>query len=101
MFDQIDSVIHFIHDKFSFMCCIFFLMYSRAGLNLLEEKARKKMSNHGYNSLSAAQVGSSDSSTHSDNDFLLLTLFSSSLDVLISPKKFVNSLFSFLLLVRR
>lgn len=93
MFDQIDSVIHFIHDKFSFMCCIFFfiLMYSRAGLNLLEEKARKKMSNHGYNSLSAAQVGSSalasDSSKHSDNDFLLLTFFSSSLDVLISPKK--------------
>ncbi|XP_039991206.1 BAH and coiled-coil domain-containing protein 1 [Xiphias gladius] len=28
----------------------------RAGLNLLEEKARKKMSNHGYNSLSAAQM---------------------------------------------
>ncbi|XP_076615817.1 BAH and coiled-coil domain-containing protein 1 [Chaetodon auriga] len=28
----------------------------RAGLNLLEEKARKKMSNHGFNSLSAAQM---------------------------------------------
>lgn len=69
----------------------FFFMYSRAGLNLLEEKARKKMSNHGYNSLSTAQVGSSalasHSSTRSDNDFLLLTFFSSSLDVLISPKK--------------
>lgn len=76
----------------SHLCVVsFFLMYSRAGLNLLEEKARKKMSNHGYNSLSAAQVGSSalvsDSSTHSDNYFLLLTFFSSSLDVLISPKK--------------
>lgn len=34
-------------------------MFSRAGLNLLEEKARKKMSNHGFNSLSAAQVGPS------------------------------------------
>nr|XP_046234179.1 BAH and coiled-coil domain-containing protein 1 isoform X2 [Scatophagus argus] len=28
----------------------------RAGLNLLEEKARKKMSNHGFNSLSTAQM---------------------------------------------
>ncbi|KAM4623762.1 LOW QUALITY PROTEIN: BAH and coiled-coil domain-containing protein 1 [Polymixia lowei] len=28
----------------------------RAGLNLLEEKARKKMSNHGFNGLSAAQM---------------------------------------------
>ncbi|KAM9336798.1 BAH and coiled-coil domain-containing protein 1 [Symphorus nematophorus] len=28
----------------------------RAGLNLLEEKARKKMSNHSFNSLSAAQM---------------------------------------------
>ncbi|XP_031147134.1 BAH and coiled-coil domain-containing protein 1 isoform X2 [Sander lucioperca] len=28
----------------------------RAGLNLLEEKARKKMSNHGFNSLSSAQM---------------------------------------------
>lgn len=49
----------FIRDEFSSMCCIFFFMFSRAGLNLLEEKARKKMSNHGFNSLSAAQVGPS------------------------------------------
>lgn len=54
----------------------FSLTHSRAGLNLLEEKARKKI-NHGYGSLNAAtQVGSSafgpDSSARADNYFLLL-----------------------------
>lgn len=54
----------------------FSLTHSRAGLNLLEEKARKKI-NHSYGSLSAAtQVGSTalgpDSSTRADNYFLLL-----------------------------
>lgn len=57
MFDQIDSVIHFVCDKFSFMFFFFFFMFSRTGFNLLEEKARKKMSNHGFNGHSAAQVG--------------------------------------------
>lgn len=32
------------------------MFFSRAGLNLLEEKARQKMSNHGFSSLSAAQM---------------------------------------------
>lgn len=59
-----------------FYLFIFSFTHSRAGLNLLEEKARKKM-NHGYGSLSAAtQVGSSalgpDSSARADNYFLLL-----------------------------
>ncbi len=60
-------------------CFMFYVSFSRAGLNLLEEKARKKMSNHSFNSLSAAQVGcsavSSGSSTHTDNHFLLLMFF--------------------------
>lgn len=58
MFDQIDSVIH-LYVMNSHLCVVFFFMFSRAGLNLLEEKARKKMSNHGFNSLSTAQVGPS------------------------------------------
>lgn len=59
MFDQIDSVIH-LYVMNSHLCVVFFFfMFSRAGLNLLEEKARKKMSNHGFNSLSAVQVGPS------------------------------------------
>lgn len=53
----------------------FSLTHSRAGLNLLEEKARKKI-HHGYGSLSATQVGSTalgpDSSARADNYFLLL-----------------------------
>lgn len=56
-----------------------FFLFSRAGLNLLEEKARKKMSNHGFNSLSAAQVGPSavslGSSAHTDNHFPPLMFF--------------------------
>ncbi len=54
-------------------------MFSRAGLNLLEEKARQKMSNHSFNSLSAAQVClpvvSLGSATHTGNHFLLLMFF--------------------------
>lgn len=33
------------------------LLFSRAGLNLTEEKATKKLSSHGFTNLSAAQVG--------------------------------------------
>lgn len=85
VFDQTDSVIcfFFLYVINSHLCVVLLLFYfiffslthSRAGLNLLEEKARKKI-NHGYGSLSATQVGSTalgpDSSARADNYFLLL-----------------------------
>lgn len=93
MCDQIDSVIRFIHHKSSFMSRVF--MFSRAGFNLLEENARKKMTNHGFSSLSSTQVSPSvvspGSSTHTDNHFLLLMFFFPFLDVSISGKKLVNN----------
>lgn len=96
MCDQIDSVIRLIYDKLSFKCVSCVFIFSRAGLNLLEEKARHKMSNHGFNSLSAAQVGlsavSPGSSTHTDNHFLLIMFFFFPfLDISISGKELVNN----------
>lgn len=54
-----------------FLCWVF--MYFRTGMNLLEEKARKKMSSHSFNSLSAAQVGPSGVSPGSSTHLLTTT----------------------------
>lgn len=50
------KILWFIFYVINSHLCVVFSVICRIGLNLLEEDARKKMSNHGLNSLSAAQV---------------------------------------------